>query len=248
MRPCKTCGVPLALGENWSQGQRRASSYLCRACNSDKGKAWAKANPERVRETQNALRASKPGHSAKVLRAWGEANPEKLAERRERAKAASAARWGHRAVDVPPARGALLGPQSEEHKAKRVAAVRATLAATVRQCAKCSGDFTPTSAPQRYCSGQCWNAEARKGRARRHAIQVSPTLYRSLVERFGATCGICSAAAGTNGRGDRLAVDHCHTTGRIRGLLCHRCNTALGLLADSPDMLRNALAYLARDE
>lgn len=41
-----------------------------------------------------------------------------------------------------------------------------------------------------------------------------------------------------------LAVDHCHTTGKVRGLLCIRCNRAIGLFRDSPDLLDKALKYL----
>jgi len=43
---------------------------------------------------------------------------------------------------------------------------------------------------------------------------------------------------------DRLSVDHCHTSGAFRGLLCDHCNTAIGLLGESEEMLHNAIAYL----
>ena len=42
-----------------------------------------------------------------------------------------------------------------------------------------------------------------------------------------------------------LAIDHCHTTRKARGLLCSRCNTALGLFKDDPGVIENALIYLA---
>ncbi len=41
-----------------------------------------------------------------------------------------------------------------------------------------------------------------------------------------------------------LSVDHCHTTGKIRGLLCADCNRALGMLSDSTEVLQNAIIYL----
>lgn len=43
---------------------------------------------------------------------------------------------------------------------------------------------------------------------------------------------------------DRLSVDHCHTTGRFRALLCNNCNTAIGLLGEDPQVLLNAIRYL----
>lgn len=44
----------------------------------------------------------------------------------------------------------------------------------------------------------------------------------------------------------KLAVDHCHDTGKIRGLLCKRCNMGIGLLGDSPEITLNATLYLQR--
>lgn len=44
-----------------------------------------------------------------------------------------------------------------------------------------------------------------------------------------------------------LAVDHCHTTGLIRGLLCFNCNAALGLLKDNTDTIGKLLFYLQKE-
>ncbi len=42
----------------------------------------------------------------------------------------------------------------------------------------------------------------------------------------------------------KLMVDHDHTTGEVRGLLCHNCNRAIGLLREDPERLRRAIEYL----
>lgn len=58
-------------------------------------------------------------------------------------------------------------------------------------------------------------------------------------------CGICQLPQREGETGGRLHVDHDHTTGRVRGLLCGPCNRALGLIRDSQTWLAQAAAYLA---
>ena len=55
-----------------------------------------------------------------------------------------------------------------------------------------------------------------------------------------ASCEVCGS---TNGK-ERLAWDHCHTTGRFRGWLCKQCNVALGLVKDNPNTLIKLSSYL----
>lgn len=59
-----------------------------------------------------------------------------------------------------------------------------------------------------------------------------------------AICGQPETTRGAHGKVKSLAVDHCHETGRIRGLLCNNCNRAIGLLGDSVDLLLKAVQYL----
>jgi hypothetical protein len=70
---------------------------------------------------------------------------------------------------------------------------------------------------------------------------------RMLAEQNGV-CAICERPerAERNGKSLALAVDHCHTTKKIRGVLCGNCNKALGKFEDNPDFLRNALVYLSK--
>lgn len=53
-------------------------------------------------------------------------------------------------------------------------------------------------------------------------------------------CKIC----GDSFLNSRMCVDHCHKTGKIRGILCNKCNSGIGLLKDSRDVVKNAYNYL----
>lgn len=74
----------------------------------------------------------------------------------------------------------------------------------------------------------------------------------ALMKAQDGRCAICrrppDGRANGQARPDtapRLHVDHCHTTGRVRGLLCGACNTAIGLLKEDPQLMAAAMAYLA---
>jgi len=64
--------------------------------------------------------------------------------------------------------------------------------------------------------------------------------YERLIAKQEGVCAICHAVPGRR----RLEVDHCHSTGRVRGLLCEVCNRAIGLFEDDPTLLMSAVRYL----
>lgn len=68
--------------------------------------------------------------------------------------------------------------------------------------------------------------------------------YDDLLRSQGGRCAICRKAPSPT---KMLAVDHNHRTGVIRGLLCHLCNTGLGVFRESPDLMQRALDYLYED-
>jgi len=72
---------------------------------------------------------------------------------------------------------------------------------------------------------------------------ITDTEYHQLNESQNYVCAICK---GVDDRGARLAIDHCHETNKIRGLLCRKCNVALGYLDDDIALLESALAYLKK--
>ena len=70
--------------------------------------------------------------------------------------------------------------------------------------------------------------------------------YKILLEKQNHKCAICSVDE-VNAIKGKLYVDHCHTTGKVRGLLCHHCNTGIGMLKDSTNILALAISYLNKD-
>lgn len=78
---------------------------------------------------------------------------------------------------------------------------------------------------------------------------VDANRYQELLVEQGGCCAICRKperhTAGRSGKLKDLAVDHCHTAGVVRGLLCGSCNTAIGLFNDDPALLDAAKDYLA---
>ncbi len=65
--------------------------------------------------------------------------------------------------------------------------------------------------------------------------------YDTLHTSQGGVCKICSKPESSGGY---LVVDHCHTTGKVRGLLCHNCNKGLGMFKDQASLLNSAINYL----
>lgn len=78
----------------------------------------------------------------------------------------------------------------------------------------------------------------------KYHAKITLEQYQELFDAQRGVCAICSGSHNESSRFKNLHVDHCHTTGKIRGLLCANCNTALGLLKDSPLLLSKAIEYL----
>jgi hypothetical protein len=72
-------------------------------------------------------------------------------------------------------------------------------------------------------------------------------LYKLSIDEYetlyaAGKCGICGTTE-AGGRG-RFHIDHCHASGKVRGILCLRCNTGLGSLGDNIESLKLAISYL----
>jgi hypothetical protein len=148
----------------------------------------------------------------------------------------------------PIAGGLCRKHYQAEHRAARRAERQE---ADARECENCGGSMRGKQADARFCSRKC------KGQARisdgRAALSSAEHYYRSqygmsrteIVSKFGNSCNICGTQDGeAGGRHGVLHVDHCHTTGQVRGMLCDRCNTGIGKFRDDPILLRQAAVYI----
>lgn len=83
---------------------------------------------------------------------------------------------------------------------------------------------------------------------RRYGITLDQ--YNDMVAAQNGVCALCGQPEKRLSRSDfnktprRLAVDHNHQTGKIRGLLCHDCNVAIGFLRERPELIRKVIDYL----
>lgn len=71
--------------------------------------------------------------------------------------------------------------------------------------------------------------------------------YDALLKKQNNACAICKKQQ-AHRPGTNLPIDHCHTTGKVRGLLCDFCNQGIGSLMDSPELLRVAADYLEKSK
>ena len=89
------------------------------------------------------------------------------------------------------------------------------------------------------------NASYRPHHLKQYGLSVEQ--YEAMVEYQDHKCKVCGeeeSAMDKNGTHRRLAIDHDHDTGQIRGLLCSKCNTALGSFRDNVENLKRAILYL----
>lgn len=73
--------------------------------------------------------------------------------------------------------------------------------------------------------------------------KISHDDYEELLKKQDNKCVTCLTDVPIKA-GGVLDIDHCHTSGKVRGLLCHNCNIAIGLARDDSDILRNMASYL----
>lgn len=138
---------------------------------------------------------------------------------------------------------------------------------TFSDCAHCGAQFRVLNSVQRYCSSKCRGKASYKANSAKEKIRTdeykrkNPLVAKGikLKRYYGITTdqyyamnasqnGVCKICNKTCKTGRELAVDHCHVSGKIRGLLCSNCNTGLGAFKDNTESLEAAIKYLKEQE
>lgn len=227
-------------------------------------RAWRERNPDKVRDMSRAHEATRRGKRKKKTReqrdAWNasrrarrERNPDKVrAEARGTWRGqldAKNAQAREKRADRTPEQidvdRSLLRERyatDVDYREKKRAEARVN---NKKRKSPTREDLDARSSRQRekYATDATVREKAKAQRLRKYGITAAD--YQKMIVEQGGVCAICLCPpTGRDKRHLRLHVDHCHTTGRVRGLLCYRCNLGAGFFGDDPDRLERAAGYL----
>jgi hypothetical protein len=114
-----------------------------------------------------------------------------------------------------------------------------------KSCKWCETLFKPNAPSHNLCSNRCKDLMS-TARYLKRIYGISFREYLNLYSKNEGCCHICGSEGfkiNPNAKA-QLCIDHCHTTGVVRGLLCHNCNRALGLFKDNVTVMKSAINYL----
>lgn len=113
-------------------------------------------------------------------------------------------------------------------------------------CKICAADVAREWRENNPNAGRIRYSKERAAVRERHLIRkygISLAQYDMMLKAQDGKCAICKAPEIDQFK-SVFHVDHCHTTGRVRGLLCRGCNHILGTVKDNPETLQRAISYL----
>lgn len=115
-----------------------------------------------------------------------------------------------------------------------------------KPCKHCSVLVQPNSPSHMFCGQPCADTGYTTAYLMRN-YGIDSARYTQMLDEQDHRCKICSGEGFVMNKEHhklKLVVDHCHSTGRVRGLLCHNCNRALGLLKDDVERILKAADYV----
>ena len=114
-------------------------------------------------------------------------------------------------------------------------------------CGWCNQNFSPSGPSHKYCSETCFKkVYADKYYKRRYGVGLDWVETTLLQQDY--VCAICEKVGFKmlESHYTGLNLDHCHKTGKPRGLLCHNCNRGIGLLQEDPLIMERAAVYVRK--
>ena len=130
---------------------------------------------------------------------------------------------------------------------------------SIRQCKNCNKSFSElnlkiNAGGGKFCSDKCYKEYRKKNKKdtklsnrlyqKKHRYNLTPEEYNNLFQIQNNRCAICNKEFNEN---LKAYVDHNHSTNKIRGLLCSKCNSLLGFADDDIEILQNAIKYLTNN-
>lgn len=233
VKECSRCGpLPVAAFGKSSKAKDGLNSW-CKACRTKDSKRWYKANPVKAKSARRKWKlATKYGISEEVYTAL-------LASQNGGCAICSGGCSPRKHFDVDhchstgKVRGLLcrncnnaIGLFADDTRAVERAVLYLFTTPDFTQV--CSESAEPVFSADKIAALKC-----RYG--------ISPALYKWFFVTQGGKCAVCDKPCKT---GKLLSVDHCHDTGRVRGLLCRVCNMGLGKFKDNPYSIARIREYL----
>lgn len=119
------------------------------------------------------------------------------------------------------------------------------------RCTDCNKEFKYSWTSSKRYRCQICQKRYNKNTNLKRDFNITISEYEDMVLEQDGKCAICNSLETTKSSKDpsktkRLAVDHCHSSLKVRGLLCSNCNTALGKFKDNIEFLKNAISYLEK--
>ena len=129
------------------------------------------------------------------------------------------------------------------YKEKRV---KDGLQARCIECCKADAKtaFERNPEPYRKRAREAYDYAERRERMLMDKYGMTAKDYKDLFDKQNGCCAICKTDKSGHNVTDHLLVDHCHTTDKVRGLLCSSCNLMLGKAHDNINILSQAISYL----
>ena len=160
---------------------------------------------------------------------------------------ASVVKWTALSYNFPRQFCIHIGKASPETVFGGVLFIGVILIGMKCQYYRCNKEFIPRRKDQRYCCKQCRKKASwrRTGGYQRYnwksqGINITMQQYSEMFAAQHGRCLICNRPEKWE-----LRVDHDHITGKVRGLLCHKCNSGLGMFNDDLGLLQTAVHYLS---